>query len=314
MQGSAAIVARLRASLKRKDRMDKKATLTLPRRAQTLEFPVLSGTIGPDVIDIRTLYGKTGMFTYDPGFLSTASCNSTITYIDGDEGVLLYRGYPIEQLAQHCDFLEVCYLLLNGELPNAKQKEEFVDIVTHHTMVHEQLTRFFQGFRRDAHPMAVMVGRGRRAVGLLPRLARHQQSRSTASISAFRLIAKMPTIVAMSYKYSIGQPFMYPRNDLSYTANFMHMMFAHAVRGIQGEPGAGARAGPHLHPARRPRAERLHLDGAPGGLLGRQSVRLHRRRHRLPVGPGARRRQRGLPEDAGGDRRRLARSASSSPR
>ena len=137
--------------------MDKKATLNFSD-GRTLEFPVLSGTIGPDVVDIRSLYGKAGVFTYDPGFMSTASCNSTITYIDGDAGVLLYRGYPIEQLAQHCDFLEVCYLLLNGELPKPAQKEEFVSIVTHHTMVHEQLARLYQGFRRDAHPMAVMVG------------------------------------------------------------------------------------------------------------------------------------------------------------
>ena len=135
----------------------KTSTIKLPD-GKTLEYPVLSGTIGPDVIDIRKLYGQSGMFTYDPGFLSTASCSSSITYIDGDAGVLLYRGYPIEQLAQHCDFLEVCYLLLNGELPDKRQKDEFVDIVTHHTMVHEQLARLFQGFRRDAHPMAVMVG------------------------------------------------------------------------------------------------------------------------------------------------------------
>jgi citrate synthase len=204
--------------------MDKKATLTL-HDGRKLEFPVLAGSIGPDVVDIRTLYGKSGMFTYDPGYLSTASCNSTITYIDGDAGVLLYRGYPIEQLAQHCDFLEVCYLLLYGELPNATQKKEFVDIVTHHTMVHEQLARLYQGFRRDAHPMAVMVG----VVGALSAFYHDALDISKPehrSISAFRLIAKMPTIVAMSYKYSIGQPFVYPRNDLSYTANFMRMMFA----------------------------------------------------------------------------------------
>ena len=204
--------------------MDKKASLTLPD-GKTLEFPVMSGTIGPDVVDIRTLYGKSGVFTYDPGFLSTASCNSTITYIDGDAGVLLYRGYPIEQLAQHCDFLEVCYLLLYGELPNPKQKNEFVDMVTHHTMVHEQLARLYQGFRRDAHPMAVMVG----VVGALSAFyhdALDINNPEHRTISAFRLVAKMPTIVAMSYKYSIGQPFVYPRNDLSYTANFMRMMFA----------------------------------------------------------------------------------------
>jgi citrate synthase len=192
---------------------------------KSTEFPVLSGTTGPDVIDIRTLYGKTGMFTYDPGYLSTASCSSKITYIDGDRGILLYRGYAIEDLATRCDFLEVCYLLLNGELPDKKQKDEFVGIVIHHTMVHEQLARLYQGFRRDAHPMAVMVG----VVGALSAFyhdALDINDPEHRTISAFRLIAKMPTIVAMSYKYSIGQPFVYPRNDLSYTANFMRMMFA----------------------------------------------------------------------------------------
>jgi len=204
--------------------MDKKASLTLPD-GKSLDFPVMSGSIGPDVVDIRTLYGKSGMFTYDPGFLSTASCNSTITYIDGDAGVLLYRGYPIEQLAQHCDFLEVCYLLLNGELPTKKQKDEFVHIVIHHSMVHEQIHRFFTGFRRDAHPMATMVG----VVGALSAFyhdALDINDPKHREISAFRLIAKLPTITAMAYKYNAGQPFMYPRNDLSYTANFMRMMFA----------------------------------------------------------------------------------------
>ena len=204
--------------------MDKKATLTLAD-GKSLDFPVLSGSIGPEVIDIRTLYGKSGMFTYDPGFLSTASCNSSITYIDGDAGVLLYRGYPIEQLAQQCDFLETCYLLLDGELPDVAQKKTFVDTVTKHTMVHDQLSRFFTGFRRDAHPMAVLVG----VVGALS--AFYHDSLDIANpehrkISAFRLIAKLPTIVAMAYKYNIGQPFVYPRNDLSYSANFMRMMFA----------------------------------------------------------------------------------------
>jgi citrate synthase len=203
---------------------DKTASLNFPD-GSSLDFPVLSGTLGPDVVDIRTLYGKSGMFTYDPGFLSTASCSSAITFIDGDAGILLYRGYPIEQLAQQCDFLEVCYLLQYGELPDRKQKDEFVDIVTHHTMVHEQLARLYQGFRRDAHPMAVMVG----VVGALSAFyhdALDINDPHHRVISAFRLIAKMPTIVAMSYKYSIGQPFVYPRNDLSYTANFMRMMFA----------------------------------------------------------------------------------------
>ena len=204
--------------------MDKKATLTL-NDGKSLEFPVLSGSIGPEVIDIRTLYAKSGLFTYDPGFLSTASCNSSITYIDGDAGVLLYRGYPIEQLAQQCDFLETCYLLLNGELPNPSDKKKFVDTVTRHTMVHDQLNRFFTGFRRDAHPMAVLVG----VVGALSAFYHDSLDINNAEhrkISAFRLIAKLPTIVAMTYKYNTGQPFVYPRNDLSYSANFMHMMFA----------------------------------------------------------------------------------------
>ncbi len=203
--------------------MDKQAVLKLPD-GRTIEFPVLSGTIGPDVVDIRTLYGKMGVFTYDPGFLSTASCRSEITYIDGDKGVLLYRGYPIEQLAQHCDFLDVCYLLLNGELPDAQEKKRFDHIVTHHTMVHDQLNRFFTGFRRDAHPMAVLVG----VVGALSAFYHDSTDISNPEhrkISAFRLIAKLPTITAMAYKYSTGQPFMYPKNDLSYTANLMRMMF-----------------------------------------------------------------------------------------
>ena len=200
-----------------------KATLSYDD-GKTLEFPVYGGTIGPDVIDIRALYGKTGKFTYDPGFLSTASCSSKITYIDGDAGVLMYRGYPIEQLAQHCDFLEVCYLLLNGELPKAGQKKEFDRTVTMHTMVHEQLARLYQGFRRDSHPMAVMVG----VVGALSAFYHDSldiNNPEHREISAFRLIAKLPTIVAMAYKYNMGQPFMYPKNNLDYTSNFMRMMF-----------------------------------------------------------------------------------------
>ncbi|MGZ5101450.1 MAG: citrate synthase, partial [Usitatibacter sp.] len=192
---------------------------------KSLEMPVYGGTIGPDVVDIRALYGKTGMFTYDPGFLSTASCASKITYIDGDKGVLLYRGYPIEQLAVNCDFLEVCYLLLNGELPNRDQKDKFDWTVTRHTMVHEQLARLFSGFRRDSHPMAVMVG----VVGALSAFYHDSldiNNPEHREISAFRLIAKLPTIVAMAYKYNMGQPFVYPRNDLGYTPNFMRMMFA----------------------------------------------------------------------------------------
>jgi len=199
------------------------ATLTLD--GKTTEFPVLSGSIGPDVVDIRSLYGKTGAFTFDPGFMSTASCKSSITYIDGDKGELLYRGYPIEQLAVHCDFMEVCYLLKHGELPNQVQKDDWVRRVKNHTMVHEQLTRFMQGFRRDSHPMAVLVG----MVGALSAFYHDSLDINNPEhrlVAAIRLIAKMPTIVAMAYKYSTGMPMMYPRNDLDYSANFMHMMFA----------------------------------------------------------------------------------------
>jgi citrate synthase len=210
--------------------MEPKGNAKLEAGGKTLEAPVYGGTIGPDVVDIRALYGKTGMFTYDPGFLSTAACASKITYIDGDKGVLLYRGYPIEQLANHCDFLEVCYLLLNGELPSPDQKQKFDFTVTRHTMVHEQLARLFQGFRRDAHPMAVMVG----VVGALSAFYHDSldiNDPKHREVSAFRLIAKLPTIVAMTYKYNMGQPFMFPQNNLGYTANFMQMMF-----GVPAEP------------------------------------------------------------------------------
>ena len=192
---------------------------------KTFEYPVLKGSVGPDVIDIRKLYGDTGAFTYDPGFTSTASCESTITYIDGDAGVLLYRGYPIDKLAEHGDFLETCYLLLHGELPNAAQMKKFDHAITNHTMVHEQLTQFFCGFRRDAHPMAIMVG----VVGALSAFYHDSldiNDKRQREISSHRLIAKMPTIAAMAYKYSIGQPFVYPRNDLGYAENFLRMCFA----------------------------------------------------------------------------------------
>src|SRR6478735_5955255 len=204
---------------------DRNATLNFGDSAAPISFPVLPGTIGPEVIDIRALYAKTGKFTYDPGFLSTAACASTITYIDGDKGELLYRGYPIEQLAVQCDFLEVCYLLLNGELPNAKQKEDFVHMVTMHTMVHEQMGQFFRGFRRDSHPMAMLVG----VTGSLSAFYHDSLDITDAhhrEVSAIRLIAKLPTLVAMCYKYTMGQPFVYPRNELSYAANFMRMMFS----------------------------------------------------------------------------------------
>ena len=198
------------------------AMLTL--NDQNYEFPVYSGTVGPDVIDISTLYSKAGVFTYDPGFTSSASCKSDITFIDGDKGVLLYRGYPIDALAEHGSFLETCHLLLYGELPNKEQYAHFVNRVTYHTMIHEQMNRFFSGFRRDAHPMAVMVG----TVGALA--AFYHDSLDIADpvqrdLAATRMIAKMPTIAATAFKYSIGQPFMYPRNELDYSSNFLYMMF-----------------------------------------------------------------------------------------
>ena len=189
-----------------------------------VEFSILTPVHGNDCIDIRSLSAKTGLFTYDSGFLSTAACQSKITYIDGDKGELLYRGYPIEQLAEKCNFLEVAYLLKNGELPNVQQKNDFESIIKKHTMVHEQMAKFYQGFRRDAHPMAVMVG----VVGALSAFYNDAQDFSDAehrTISFNRIVAKLPTIVALAYKYSHGEPFMYPRNDLGYTANFMHMMF-----------------------------------------------------------------------------------------
>ena len=204
---------------------DNKATLSFSNGSPSIEMPVYSGNIGPDVIDIRKLYGQSGMFTYDPGFLSTASCQSAITFIDGDKGELLYRGYPIEQLANHGDFLDTCYLLLKGDLPDDKQSKDFHKLVNNHTMVNEQMQFFLRGFRRDAHPMAVLTG----LVGALSAFY-HDSTDITnpehREISAIRLIAKLPTLVAMSYKYGVGQPFMYPQNSLSYSGNFLRMMFA----------------------------------------------------------------------------------------
>ena len=204
--------------------MSKTATLNIAGK-EPLELPVLEGTLGPDVIDIRPLYANTGAFTFDPGFTSTSACESKITFIDGGKGQLYYRGYPIEQLAEHSDYLETCYLLLYGELPNKEQKAAFEHDITYHTLVHDQLARFFNGFRRDAHPMAMMVG----VVGALS--AFYQDSLEIANpahrrLAENRLISKIPTLAAMCYRYSNGLPFVYPRNDLSYTANFMHMMFS----------------------------------------------------------------------------------------
>ena len=203
---------------------DNKATLSFSNGSPNVELPVYQGNIGPDVIDIRKLYAQTGMFTYDPGFLSTASCQSAITYIDGDKGELLYRGYPIEQLAQNCDYLDTCYLLLKGELPNAEQSADFHHRVLSHNMVNEQMQFFLRGFRRDAHPMAVLTG----LVGAMSAFyhestdVHNPEHRARAAI---QLIAKMPTLVAMAYKYGKGEPYMYPQNNLSYAGNFLRMMF-----------------------------------------------------------------------------------------
>jgi citrate synthase len=192
---------------------------------KTYEFPILAGSVGPEVIDIRTLYGKTGLFTYDPGFTSTAATDSTITYIDGDKGELMYRGYPIDQLADKSNYLEVCYLLLYGELPNKAQLDDFVHRVTTHTMLHEQMHFLYRGFRRDAHPMAVVCG----VVGAMAAFYHDSTDINDPvqrEIASIRLIAKIPTIVAMAYKYSVGQPFVYPRNELDYASNFLNMCFS----------------------------------------------------------------------------------------
>jgi citrate synthase len=207
------------------NKVQPKGAAQLQWNGKTHELPIFGGSVGPDVIDIRKLYGQTGAFTYDPGFMSTASCESQITYIDGDEGVLLYRGYPIDQLAEQSSFIEVCYLLLHGDLPNQKQLADFTKAITYHTMLHAQFDRFFEGFRRDAHPMAVMVG----TVGALS--AFYHDSTDIADphqrmIASHRMIAKMPTIAARAYKYSIGQPFVSPRNEFDYASNFLRMCFA----------------------------------------------------------------------------------------
>ena len=203
---------------------DNKATLSFSNGSPSVDLPVYQGNIGPDVIDIRKLYAQTGMFTYDPGFMSTAATQSAITYIDGDKGELLYRGYPIEQLATQCDYLDTCYLLLKGDLPDDMQRTDFHKLVTNHTMVNEQMQFFLRGFRRDAHPMAVLTG----LVGALSAFYHDSTDINNPQhreIAAIRLIAKMPTLVAMAYKYGVGQPYMYPQNHLSYSGNFLRMMF-----------------------------------------------------------------------------------------
>jgi citrate synthase len=205
--------------------MSEQKSATLNSLEKDYNFGIHEGSVGPSVIDVSTLYGQTGQFTYDPGFTSTASCKSSITFIDGDEGVLLHRGYPIEQLAESGSFIETCYLLLNGELPNKTQLDEFENAITNHTMLHEQMNRFFHGFRRDAHPMAIMVG----VVGALSAFYHDStdiNDPAQRKVASRRLIAKIPTIAAMAYKYSVGQPFVYPRNDLDYASNFLNMCFS----------------------------------------------------------------------------------------
>ncbi len=204
---------------------EKAAKLSLPTKEEPVNLPIYAGTLGPKVVDVNQL-AKQNFFTYDPGFVSTAACESKITFIDGEKGVLLYRGYPIDQLAEQCDFLEVAHLLLNGELPSPEKKHQFDETIKYHTMLHEQMTFFFRGFRRDAHPMAIMVG----VVGALSAFYHDSLDITDPAhrqISAFRLIAKMPTIAAMSFKYANGQPFIYPKNRMSYSENFLHMMFGH---------------------------------------------------------------------------------------
>ena len=260
-------------------------TVSLDGSNKTATLPLMHGTLGPPVADIRKLYSDLGIFTFDPGYGGTAACDSKITYIDGDEGVLLHRGYPIEQLAEHSNFLEVAYLLVNGELPNAEQMEDFHIGVTHHTMVHEQLRSFFQGFRRDAHPMAVLCG----VVGALSAFYHDSLDINNPEhrrISAFRLIAKLPTIAAWAYKYSIGQPFMYPRNDLGYAANFLYMMNAVPAEPYEVNPIL-ARAMDRiliLHADHEQNASTSTVRLA--GSTGANPLRLHRRRHRLArLGP-----------------------------
>ena len=220
-------------AIKENEMSDNNATLTVGGDAK--EYGILSGSVGPKVIDVRKLYANTGMFTYDPGFTSTASCDSGLTYIDGDAGILLHRGYPIDQLAEQSSFMEVSYLLLNGELPSKADLEDFTRTITRHTMVHEQLTTFYRGFRRDAHPMAIMCG----VVGALSAFYHDStdiNDPEQRKIASHRLIAKMPTIAAMAYKYSVGQPFVYPRNDLSYTANFLRMTFSVPAEEYEPDP------------------------------------------------------------------------------
>ena len=211
---------------------DKSITVIDNRNGKKHKFKIRSGSDGPDVVDLASFYSKTGMFVFDPGFTSTASCSSEITFINGEKGILLHRGYKIEDLAERSDYPEVCYLLLNGELPKREEKNQFINILTNHTMLHEQILRFYSGFRRDSHPMAVMVG----IVGALSSFYSEKNYDFTSSegkwVAITRLLAKLPTMASMAYKYSLGQPFIYPKNDLSYSENFLHMLFLHRVENI----------------------------------------------------------------------------------
>ena len=275
------------------------ATLTLGDKS--VDLPVLTGTTGPDVIDIRKLYAATDAFTFDPGFTSTAACESAITYIDGDAGILLHRGYPIDQLASKSNFLEVCHLLLHGELPTAAEYAEFEQTITRHTMLHAQFDRFFEGFRRDAHPMAIMVG----TVGALSAFYHDSldiHDPVQRNISAIRLIAKMPTHRGPRLQIPHRPAVRFAAQRPELRRELPAHVLRRSGRGLCRRSHDGQGHGPDLHPARRPRAERLDLDRPPGRFVGRQSVRLYRRRHRLPVGPVARRRQRRGAEDAQGDR------------
>ncbi|MCZ7600189.1 MAG: citrate synthase [Gammaproteobacteria bacterium] len=279
------------AKAKTGDKAEKAAskTFTLIDNEQgvSYELPALEGTMGPRVIDIRRLYADAGVFTYDPGYTSTASCSSSITFIDGEQGTLLHRGYAIAELAENSDFMDVCYLLLYGELPSPEEKQEFEDSITNHTMLHEQLVTFYRGYKRNSHPMAIMVG----VVGALSAFYHDStdiHDPMQRMVAAHRMIAKMPTIGAYAYKYALGQPFLYPRNDLSYSANLLRMMFGVPTQEYEVNETL-ARAIDKLlilHADHEQNA--LDFDGAPRRLLGRQSVRLHRRRHRLVVGPGPR--------------------------
>jgi citrate synthase len=275
---------------------DKKATLTINDGEAPIELGVLSPTLGPDVLDVRAL-GSKGYFTFDPGFTSTASCESKITFIDGDKGVLLHRGFPIEQLAKESSYLEVCYILLYGETPTAEEFETFKTTVTRHTMIHDQITHLFRGFRRDSHPMAVLCG----VTGALAAFyhdALDVNNERHREITAIRLLSKMPTVAAMCYKYSLGQPFVYPRNDLSYAGKLPAHDVQHPVRDQTDQPCAGQGHGSHLDPARRPRTERFDVHRTPAGSSGANPFACIAAGIACTVGACTRRRQRSRTDHA----------------